>query len=65
LGLQYSKANDALGALSTPNARIAIIAATPAHLKQLASNMAKVNAFTQAGGSIIFNGLTPAGFGRL
>ncbi|MDQ2730044.1 MAG: hypothetical protein M3Y56_00155, partial [Armatimonadota bacterium] len=59
-GVQYSAATDSTAALGKPG-DIAIINATPASLHSLAGDMAKVNAFTQAGGWIIFNNLTPEG----
>jgi beta-galactosidase len=60
-GLQYSNAGDALAAISDPKIKLAVISATPANLKQLAGNMAKVNAFMQRGGYIVWHGLTPEG----
>jgi hypothetical protein len=59
ISLTYNKASDPLQAISTPGSRIALVAATPANLKILAANTAKVNQFTQSGGWIVFNGLTP------
>jgi beta-galactosidase len=60
-GLQYSTTGDALAAISDPKIKLAIVSATPANLKQLAGNMAKVNAFMQRGGYIVWHGLTPEG----
>jgi len=60
-GLQYSRTGDALAAISDPKISLALVEATPGNLKQLAGNMAKVNAFTQRGGYIVFHGLTPEG----
>ncbi len=60
VGLTYTKVTDPLQALSG-SGKIAVIPATPANLKTLADNLPKVNAFTQAGGWIVFNGLTPEG----
>jgi beta-galactosidase len=60
-GLQYSNASDALSAISDPKIKLALISATPANLKQLAGNMAKVSAFMQRGGYIVWHGLTPEG----
>jgi len=60
MGLQYSKAADPLAALATPGA-IAVVHATPANLKVLADNGAKVDQFTQTGGYLLLNGLTPEG----
>ncbi len=61
VGLRYTKAGDALEALNVKGAKIAVIHATPANLKLLADNPAKVAQFTKGGGWIVFNGLTPAG----
>ena len=61
VGLQYSKGADALAAVAPGSPRIAIVNATPANLHSLASNLTKVRAFTQAGGWIVFNNLTPDG----
>jgi beta-galactosidase len=57
-GLQYSKATDALAAISQPNIKLAIVAATSANLKQLISNKAKLDAFMQRGGYVVFHGLS-------
>jgi hypothetical protein len=59
-GLKYSKAADPLAAISKPGT-IAIINASPANLKTLATNLPKVKEFTNGGGWIIFNNLTPDG----
>jgi beta-galactosidase len=59
-GLQFTKSPDALSALVKPQS-LAVIDANPANLATLASNLAKVNAFTQDGGWIILNRLTPDG----
>lgn len=61
IGLQYTKAKDPVQALATPDAKIAIIAATPTNLKRLVSSMEQVRQFTQTGGWIVFHGLTPDG----
>ncbi len=61
IGLQYAKAGDALAAISDPKIRLALVEATPANLKQLSSNMVKLNAFMQGGGYIMFHGLGAAG----
>jgi hypothetical protein len=60
MGLQYSAVNDPMAAISQ-NGSIAVIDASPANLKTLAGNIDKVQAFTQGGGWIIFNNLTPDG----
>ncbi len=41
--------------------KIAIVSATPAHLKQLAGNPAALEAFWQRGGTLVLCGLTPEG----
>jgi hypothetical protein len=61
ISLTYNKAADPLTAIATPGSRIALVAATPANLKTLAANQPKVQAFTESGGWIVFNGLTPEG----
>jgi len=58
IGLKYDRAKGPLEAL---NAKIAIVEATPANLKVLATNKAKVDAFNKAGGSLVLHGLTPEG----
>jgi hypothetical protein len=61
IGLQCATAADPLAALAKPGVRLAVIVATSANLKTLAANLPKVDAFTQAGGYIVLNGLTPEG----
>jgi hypothetical protein len=61
VGLTYTKAADPLQAIAGTGGKVAIIAATPANLKILANSLPAVNAFTRAGGWIVFNGLTPEG----
>lgn len=61
LGVRYRKAADALGAISDPKVKLAVVNASPENLKQLAANQARVAAFHEAGGYIVFNGLTPEG----
>ena len=60
IGVQYAKADSALAAIAKPGG-IAVIDATPDNLAQLAANQAAVTAFTQAGGWIILNNVTPEG----
>jgi hypothetical protein len=60
IGLHYSKASDPLAALAKPGS-IAVVSATPANLHTLAQNKAHVEAFTQSGGWIVLNNLTPDG----
>ncbi len=61
IGLQYERANDLIGVLSGTGKRLAIVSATPANLKTLAAESAKVDAYTQSGGYLILHGLTPEG----
>ncbi len=58
-GLKYDPAADPLAAL-TPGG-IAVVHASPANIKLLADQPAKVEAFTQSGGWLVLNGLTPEG----
>ena len=60
IGLQYRTVDDPLAALA-PAGGIAVIDATPAHLRALATHLAAVRAFTDGGGWIILNNLTPEG----
>jgi beta-galactosidase len=61
IGLQHGKTTDPLEALTTPGVTLAIVAATPAHLKTLAGNLDKIELFTKKGGWLVFHGLTPDG----
>ncbi|HWE94125.1 MAG TPA: glycoside hydrolase family 2 TIM barrel-domain containing protein [Tepidisphaeraceae bacterium] len=60
-GLSHTKVADAVEAIAQPGERVAVIEATPDNLKKLAASTDAVNAFTNAGGWIVFNGLTPEG----
>ena len=60
IGLKYVKARDPLAAITVPGS-VAVINASAANLKTLASDLPKVKAFTEAGGWIIFNNLAPDG----
>ncbi|HLV79915.1 MAG TPA: glycoside hydrolase family 2 TIM barrel-domain containing protein, partial [Chthonomonadaceae bacterium] len=60
-GVQYTKCEGPLQALSAPGVRVAVIGASAENLKLLADNRAQAQAFTQGGGWIVFNGLTPQG----
>ena len=60
IGLKYTKATDSLAAIARPGT-IAIVNATAANLKTLASNLPKMKAFTSGGGWLFFNNLTPDG----
>lgn len=61
IGLQYARVDDPLEALRTAGVRVAIISASPPNLRTLAQSLDQVNAFTEAGGSIVLCGLTPEG----
>lgn len=61
IGVQYSKAADALAAIRDADKRIAVISATSANLKSLADNMAQVEAFWNRDGYLLLHGLTPEG----
>ncbi|MBN2139117.1 MAG: hypothetical protein JW720_15020 [Sedimentisphaerales bacterium] len=61
VGLKYTVAAGPVETLTSPDAKIAVIAATPANLGQLAGSSDKIEAFTAEGGWIILNGLTPEG----
>jgi beta-galactosidase len=61
ISLNYEKVSDPLSAIGKSGDRIAVIAATPANLKALAAHSDAVSRFTQGGGWIVFNGLTPEG----
>ena len=61
VGLRYAKAAGPLDALATKGAKIALIGASAANLRTLAANLPKVEAFTRAGGWLVFHGLTPDG----
>jgi hypothetical protein len=60
MGLKYTKAPDPLAAIANPGT-LAIVNATAANLKTLASNLPKVKAFTSGGGWLFLNNLTPDG----
>jgi beta-galactosidase len=59
-GLQYIRAAGPLQAVSKPGG-IAIVNASSANLKSLADSQTQVHAFTQNGGWIVLNNLTPEG----
>jgi beta-galactosidase len=59
IGLKYGAAADPLSAL-VPGG-VAVIHASPANLKLLADNPARVEEFTRSGGWIVLNGLSPDG----
>jgi beta-galactosidase len=57
-GVQFT-AEEVIQSIAKPG--IAVIEASPANLQVLAANMPKVRAFTDGGGTIVLNGLTPDG----
>ncbi len=59
IGVAYTESKDLVAALAKPG--IVVADASAAHLKTLTANLAKVKAFTAAGGSLVLNGLTPEG----
>lgn len=59
-GVQYGRVDDPLKAISGPGG-LAILSASPANLKTLAENKEAVDRFTESGGWILLNGLTPDG----
>ena len=61
IGLQYTKADDALAALEDSDKQIALISATPANLKRLAGQPELLRSFWQRGGKLMLCGLTPDG----
>ncbi|MBW3636507.1 MAG: hypothetical protein KY445_08595 [Armatimonadetes bacterium] len=60
-GLEYSRTDSPLTALSTHNIKMAIINASPSNLKILADNMSRVEAFFGKGGYLVLHNLTPNG----
>lgn len=61
LGVRRTEVEDPIKAISGPAGSVAVVSATPVNLHKLAVDIAKVRAFTQAGGSLVLNGLTPEG----
>lgn len=61
MGLQYTKVQGPLAALDAAKAKVAVVSASPANLKILAENLARVKAYNAAGGSLVLCGLTPEG----
>ncbi len=60
IGLKHAKASTPLDALNGA-AKVAIVSASPANLRTLADNAAKVKAFHDAGGWLFLHSLTPEG----
>jgi len=64
IGVKHAAASDPLPAISDSAGEqksVAIIAATPPHLRALAANLPAIDRFTKAGGWILLHGLTPEG----
>lgn len=61
IGVQYDRAADVLSAIADSDKRIAVVSATPANLKTLATSMDRLHAFWARGGTVLFHGLTPEG----
>lgn len=59
INLQYTLTANPLDALG--QGKIAVISATPANLRVLAENEAKVKTFNESGGWLVLHGLTPDG----
>jgi beta-galactosidase len=61
IGLKYAVETDVLKSLAPPEPATAIVAASPANLKLLATHLPAVEAFTAKGGALVLCGLTPEG----
>ncbi len=61
IGVEYSKSSDVLAAIGNADTQIAVVSATPANLKTLATHMDRLQAFWNRGGHILLHGLTPEG----
>jgi beta-galactosidase len=61
IGLSHTRSDNVLSVLDNKKAGLVLIDATPANLKVLADNLLKVKTYNEAGGMILFNGLTPDG----
>jgi beta-galactosidase len=60
IGVKYTAASDPLAAIQNTGS-IAVLDANPANLKTLASNLPKLQTFTQGGGWLVLNNLSPDG----
>ncbi len=61
IGLKYEPASDPTQAITNEKIQIAVVHASPAHLKALAEHKAGLDAFLERGGYVLLNGLTPEG----
>jgi beta-galactosidase len=61
IGLQYAEATGPLAAIRDVTKKIAIVSATPDHLKQLAADPTALQAFWRRGGTLVLCGLTSEG----
>jgi beta-galactosidase len=61
IGLQHTKAANALAALQDARQKIALVSADPAQLHSLAENLPALQSFWQRGGTLVLCGLTPEG----
>ncbi len=61
IGLRSARATDPIEAIGRPDVQLAVISASPAHLRAMAAAPDRVDAFTRRGGYIVFHGLTPEG----
>ncbi|MFZ4507526.1 MAG: sugar-binding domain-containing protein [Fimbriimonas sp.] len=67
-GVRHSKSENLVAALSLPGEQTLVVTGTPAHLRTLSEQKAKVDAFVKQGGWILLSGLEPSGladFNRL
>ncbi len=60
IGVAYGKESDVLSAIAKSGG-IVVASATPSNLKSLAENEPKLKAFTESGGWLLLNALTPEG----
>ncbi len=61
IGLRYARESDPVRALDRPGVRLAIVSATPGHLRALAGAVDRVRSFHASGGYLVLHGLTPEG----
>ncbi len=61
IGLQCSRAADALATITDPGKKVALVSATAGNLKALAADLSALQAFWQRGGTLVLCGLAPDG----